>query len=637
MSGTTASCEKNIRSFEDYISNSKYIGIIYQSWVKSLPSELRLSKSLRNVRLLIGIIVQLSALSLFLFFLITGYENSQNASFLSLDKNAGDCYDIKISISNTYYVDYNGYWSTSPYYTESKSTFKIEFFDVKMNQDEYKYFTHNVLYPYLKNLGMVNKPWVENYLIWSKSDTFKFNYGGGKILVSIQGAPFSYKDNYYIQLTDFENGIPLNSTKIEYNAGTSSYDLDAYSSILKTYHMNELATQPDNSSQICEIFPNPGYADSDMPRGYGVLINYHENSNEINDYVMKPYESNDIYKIGNTWVYNYLSDEIKTDVYCDYNIVYANTNYIYFPIVGTGLFNNLYIWSENFHYDTSADCNVCQENMNYLCYDLEFVSIFIGLLKLIYPNNQQCKTKNLTTDLYSDCAFDEFYTQKAVDERANLNTKLFSLIDIYSPNYANDPQISDYINLDAVLEVKAIQFTASRTGAYKNLNLNGGLSAQNVELTCSDSLGEHGPFKPNSYVSNNPPTQLTENYYVCTPTTSSSFFDSLGIAVSNTGTFMGIFLTIVITGYVSWVKFSSKREITAISSDDIELMIDILGTALVNRSIANKKKQPLPPGVISTISNELIDEENAIEKGNEHIDGVELSSVKNPYLQQAGK
>ncbi len=644
MSGNMGMCGKNIRGFEDYLSNSKYTGTIYQSWIKSLPSELRLSKSLRNVRLPIGIIVQISALTMFLFFLITGIENSNNASFLSMDKAAGDCSDVKISISGSYFVDYNGYWSTSPKYNDDKATFEIKFTEVEMNHAEYEYFIQDILYSYLKNLNMKSKTWVENMLIWTKSDTFEFNYGGGIIQVNIMSVPFTYKNSYYSQDCSISSG----TCQQAYDAYSTYLSPISFSSFLKIYNVNEKNpyVKPDNSYLSCELTPNSP-SSSNFLAGFGIDIYNVFNSGGFSDNLIEPYYlSSSNNKNTVPWVFQYegSSGMYNQQDYCStYN---PNSKTINFPIIGTGLFNAATNQTTNTYYNTlsttSADCNVCSSLLNSNCYDPNKLSLFVGILDISYSGNVQCQTYDANTGLYSNCAFENFYTQKALDDRANLNTKLFSLIDIYNTNYnittlTNDQTLKEYLNFDAIQNVHVTQFTVENIGVYDSLNYNGGLNAKNVDLTCSDSLGELGPFKLNSPAITTPPTQLIEKYYVCTPSASTAFLDSFGIAASNTGTFMGIFLTIIITAYVSWIKYASKRDVSAVTSDDIESMVEILGTALVNRSIAREKKQTLPSGVISSISNELIDEENAIEQGIEQVEDVELSSFQNPYLQQAGK
>lgn len=636
-----------IRNCEDTLSNNQYIGWIYQSWIGSLPSELRLSKSLRNVRLPMGLLFQIASFSMFLYFFISGIETTKNASFLSLDKTAGDCNDVKISISDTYFVDYNGYWSTSPDYEDSKATFKVQFVGVEMNEDEYTHFTKNVLYPYLKNLDMGNKNWAENYLIWSKSETFEFEYGGGKVFVSIMGNTFTYQDDYYNQDCDLSAGTCAGSA----TTTSSMYTMlstQSYSSVMKSYFMNKEIpfTKPDDSDELCVTQPdnsvtNGGYV------GYGTNIYMIDNSGGSNDYTMIPYTlSSSNSQITPPWYYSYLTlgggiGSISTTDYCSDTFTPTYT-FFYLPIIGTGLFNGAQDQNTGTYYNTlsanSADCNVCSENMNPDCNDPSKLSMYVGLLQLSYPNNVQCQSYDANTGVYSNCAFDNFYTQKMLNERNILGEKLFPLIDIMNTNYdittlKNDPTLQEYINFDAVSNIRLTQFSVENMGVYDSLNLNTGLTAHDVQLSCSDSLGTLGPFNPNSDASNNPPTQLTEKYYVCTPSTSTTFLDSFGIASSNTATFMGIFITLVITGYIQWSKYVSKKEISAISSDDISSMIEMLGTALVNRSIQREKNQTLPSGTITSISNELIEEEKAIETGYD----VELASVTNPYLERNKK
>ena len=631
----------NIRNCEDTISNNKYIGWIYQSWIGSLPSEIRLSKSLRNVRLPLGLIIQLASLSMFLYFFISGIETTKNASFLSLDKTAGDCDDVKISISDTYFVDYNGYWSTSPDYDDSKATFKVQFVSVEMNDDEYTHFTKNVIYPYLKNLNMGNKNWAENFLIWSKSETFEFEYGGGKVFVSIMGTSFNYQNDYYLQDCDLSGSCSQNvgSTSSMY----TMLDKNAYSSIMKSYFMNQATpfTQPDNSDKICVTQPDNSGTNGAFA-GYGTNIYMVDNSGGSNDYTMIPYTQSS--SNSPPWYFSYLTlsggmGSLSTLDYCSDSFT-SSYIYYYIPIIGTGLFSGAQGQNSGTYYNTfsanSADCNVCSENMNPDCNDPSKLSLYIGLLEISYPNNVQCQSYDANSGIYSDCAFDNFYTQKMLNQRNMLGEKLFPLIDIMNTNYdittlINDPTLQEYIDFNTISKIRLTQFTAENIGVYyESLNLNTGLTANDIQLSCSDSLGTLGPFNPDSDASNNPPTQLTEKYYVCTPSASNAFLDSFGIASSNTATFMGIFITLMITGYIQYVKYTSKREISAVSSDDISSAIEMLGTAIVNRNIQREKNHTLPSGTITAISNELIDEEKAIEDGMD----VELASVKNPYAPE---
>ncbi len=636
------SCSKLSRNIEDSIANNKYLGSIYQSWVKSLPGELRLSKSLRNVRLPIGLIIQFSSLAMFLSFFITGIDNAKSATFLSLDKTAGDCEDVKITISDTFYVDYNGYWSTSPDYDESTAMIQLQFIGVEMNQDEYNSLIKDIIYPYLKGLNMENKNWIENYLIWSKSDVVTFDYGGGKVILRIQGDSFSYSNDYYIQTCDVTSGVCTQQySSASQSQYTVSFDTFAFSSMMKSYSMNSALPyiDPNSMTQQCDIPPDNSVSSSG-PVGYGIDIYMPDNSGGTNDYVMQPYSySSSNNKIITPWTYNYLVGGDTIGSYCTSSFN-PSVTYLYFPIIGTGLFDVAHDSTTNTYYNTlsanSDDCNMCSTaTSNPDCNDPTKLSAYVGLLKLSYPSNVQCKTLDSNSGVYSDCAFEDFYTEKAIENRNILNQKLFSLIDIMNTNYdmntlKNDATLQEYLNFDAIEEIQLTQLTVGNFGVYERLNKNGGLNAGDVQLSCSDSLGALGPFRPEAEAYNTAPTQLTEKYYVCTPSSSTAILDSFGIASSNTATFMGIFLTLMITVYVSWVKYTSKREISAVTGDDIESMIEMLGTSLVNRSVAREKNETLPAGVITSISNELVDEEKAIENGHD----VELASVKNPYLSQ---
>lgn len=642
MSTNTDSCGRKV---ETYLSENKYTSSIYKFWVKYLPGELRLSKALRNVRLPIGLFVQLCGLAMFLTFLIMGVNTAKKASFLSLDKNAGNCDDVKIEISETFSLDYNGYWSTNSNYDDSKSVFEVQFIGVQMNQAEYNSLIKDIIYPYLKGLNMQNKNWIENYLIWTKSDVKKFNYSGGIINLRIQGTDFSYQNDYYVQTCDVASGS-CKQLKESTTSTMNSFDTQAYSSILKSYYMNSAIpfVDPEETTKECDISI---WADNSvLGSGPGLVsIYYPENANGLNDYVVKPYSMAPAPSWAQTtpaWTYEYLvnGDTIPVPGYCSKLFNQSSTK-LYFPIIGNGLFKAAQNPTTYEYYntlsETSSYSNECSTAAaGGISNDPTKLSVFIGLLELSYPNNVQCKTVNQPFGVYSDCAFENFYTQKAIDNRDTLNQKLFSLINIMNTNYdinalKNDPTLQEYLNFDAIKTVQLTQLTTENMGVYdKSLNMNGGLSAWDIQLTCYDSLGELGPFNPNTNAYNNAPTQLTENYYVCVPSDSSAFLDSFAIAVANTGTFMGIFLTVVITCYVTYVKYTSKTEISAVTSDDIEGMLEMLGTSLVNRNIARNKKEKLPPGYITNIFNELIEEEKSIEEGS----SVELSTVENPVKNQ---
>ncbi len=492
---------------------------------------------------------------------------------------------------------------------------------------------------------MGSNNWIENYLIWSKSDQVTFDYGGGKVILRIQGDAFSYTNDFYIQTCDVTSGTCTQQySSASQSQYTASFDTLAYSSMLKSYSMNSALPyiDPKSSTLQCDIEPDNSVGSSG-PIGYGIEIYMPDNSGGTNDYAMKPYTlSSSNNKITTPWTYNYLVGGDTTGSYCT-SSVNPSITYLYFPIIGTGLFNVAQDSTTNAYYNTlsanSDECNVCSTaTSNPDCNGSTKLSAYVGLLKLSYPNNVQCKTLDSNTGVYSDCAFEDFYTQKAIDNRDTLNQKLFSLIDIMNTNYdmdalKNDATLQEYINFDAIEEVQLTQLTAANFGVYQRLNKNGGLTANDVQLSCSDSLGALGPFNPNTEAYTTPPTQLTEKYYVCTPSQSTAFLDSFGIASSNTATFMGILLTIVITGYITWNKYAAKKEISAVTSDEIEGMLEIFGTALVNRNVIREKKQTLPSGVISSISNELVDEEKAVEEGHD----IELASVKNPYLDQTEK
>jgi hypothetical protein len=636
----TDSCTKNIRKFENNLASSKYVGWIYQYWVKSLPSDLRLSKSLRNVRLPLGLFVQFSALAMFLFFFISGIETSKKASFLSLDKTAGDCSDVKITISDTFTVDYDGYWSTSVNYMENKAIFDVQFVNVEMNQNEYNYFVQEMLYPYFKNLNMSEKTWAENYLILTKSDKIQFDYGGGIIFVRFLIAPFTYQNVYYKQFCDISK-----ETCTQSKAGgetINSFDTIAYSSLLKSYSINSANYfTKDDRFKECDINQNSNYEQSEFTTGLDIYKL--ENSAGINDYVIEPWTKLSYYeRVYVPWAFSYLVNGNTSTQYCNNLQLNPKITTLNFPIIGTGIFSSTYNpstgeYGNNYAY--SDECNSClTATKNSICTNLNVLSLYVGNLQISYPdgltnssNIVECRDYDYSTGIYHDCAFQKFYTQEAINNRTILSSELFGLIDIYNSYYnitqlKNDPNITKYLNFDAIQNIRITQFMASDI----IFNQAGGLSGSNVQLSCIDSLGEFGPFRPDAETYTTAPTKLTENYYVCTPSSTSAFFDSFGIASSNTVTFMGIFLTIMITGYVTCVKYTSSKEITAVSGDDVESQIEMLGVALVNRTVTRTKKQSLPSGVISSISDELVKEEEEIESGQD----VELSSVKNPYLNQ---
>lgn len=629
MTTNTDACGNKMRYIEDVLAENKYTSSIYQFWKKSLPDELRLSKSLRNVRLPIGIFVQLCGMGMFLTFLLMGINTAKHASFLSLDKTAGNCNDVKIQISDIYTVDYNGYWSTSPDYDDSMSIFEIKFIGVEMNNEEYKYFTQKELYPYLKNLNMESNTWSQNYMIWTQSSSKEFSYGGGKIILSFLSNPYilsNYKNQFYSQNCVLQSG----NCQTNINDPSMGYaNPRSYLSLLQNNLVNEQTPVYDSSNLDCNLTPDKPNTMGNGLQGFG--LNFYGQDTDASVSVVQPYRlSSSGSQITVPWAFEYGSGigSIPDNV-CKSD--YSST--LFFPIIGTGLFSPTQNPNTYAYYNTlsaiSDDCNVCTSSMNSACSGSQELSLFIGALEVSYTAGSECQNCDANTGLCSSCAFEDFYTQQAINQRSTLNTPLFPLIDIMNTNYnvnnlINDATLKQYINFNSIESISIVQFQVN--SLYPNLNLNGGLTINSIQLSCSDSLGELGPFRPGSYATVNAPTQLTENYYVCVPTESSAFLDSFGIAVANTGTFMGIFLTIVITCYIAFVKYTSKTVISAVTSDDIENILEIFGTSLVNRSVIRQKKEKLPPGYITNISNELVDEEKAIESGN----NIELSTVENP-------
>eukprot|EP01031_Cornospumella_fuschlensis_P026086 gene26086-31499_t len=100
-----------------------------------------------------GAVSYIFALVLFLYFLITNYDNATNQAFISLEKSSGDCNTVPIAVSGTYLADVNGNWQGQPGFDESEALYSLTFSNFEINSNSQYEQMMSIFY---SNLEAVN-------------------------------------------------------------------------------------------------------------------------------------------------------------------------------------------------------------------------------------------------------------------------------------------------------------------------------------------------------------------------------------------------------------------------------------------------------------------------------------------------
>lgn len=88
-----------------------------------------------------GTVAYCATIALFIYFTYDTYNAAVNKAYISVESNNGGdkCNTVSISITGTYYADYNGYWEGSPQFVYSYSPYEVVFSNFQVNSDaQYK-------------------------------------------------------------------------------------------------------------------------------------------------------------------------------------------------------------------------------------------------------------------------------------------------------------------------------------------------------------------------------------------------------------------------------------------------------------------------------------------------------------------
>ena len=78
------------------------------------------------------------------YFTFTGIMTDQKARFIALDLTSGNCKQIPMALSGTYYLDQNGSWSGMAKYEAGRARLKLQLNGFQHSQDEYFSFMQDV-------------------------------------------------------------------------------------------------------------------------------------------------------------------------------------------------------------------------------------------------------------------------------------------------------------------------------------------------------------------------------------------------------------------------------------------------------------------------------------------------------------
>ena len=143
------------------------------------------SRNLRNKNFVIalGIFGLAATVALFLYFLITGYYDNLDLTFLSPADGADSslvCDQKPLPLTATFYADHNGYWNGNENFMFTRAMYRFKFTGYSTTLEKFKNQMNTDVLGALKRMAKIakSKDLAENLLIWITGIIpFKDEYG----------------------------------------------------------------------------------------------------------------------------------------------------------------------------------------------------------------------------------------------------------------------------------------------------------------------------------------------------------------------------------------------------------------------------------------------------------------------------
>jgi hypothetical protein len=136
MKKEETSKEDSRESLLDYLKR-----MLYDVFIDNIPADA--IKELPTTWMYIcGVLIELGALTLFIFFLLQGYQQGIHQQFISLSKNSGVCEDVIKPLTGSFVADLNGSWSGSSAYVSSKGVYQMQVSNIKFTDKSYRDFMY---------------------------------------------------------------------------------------------------------------------------------------------------------------------------------------------------------------------------------------------------------------------------------------------------------------------------------------------------------------------------------------------------------------------------------------------------------------------------------------------------------------
>jgi hypothetical protein len=121
----------------------------------------------RNYKYIFGSIAHFFSITILFGFLIWGYQQATNRTFISLHESDGICDEIPLSVTGTYRADVNGYWEGATEFRAPVAPYYLSLIDFRADTKTYRSLMQKV-HSQLSELGDAAKKQdlMTNLLYW---------------------------------------------------------------------------------------------------------------------------------------------------------------------------------------------------------------------------------------------------------------------------------------------------------------------------------------------------------------------------------------------------------------------------------------------------------------------------------------
>jgi hypothetical protein len=193
-----------------------------------------------GIQLTLGFIINIVALFLILFFIVSQYVSISETTFISLDAGAGVCDEVPLSVTGSYSLDLNGRWLGNSLYNPSSAYYEFTMFNFVEETAAYKILIgqQKVAFSTIGEVG-VKQDLAENILYWASwaqvisdaNTTSRWQFTGDTRVILD-------RPNYLGAMGNKISDCPIRST-VAYNAATGkfvlSYSYSLFASKIECY------------------------------------------------------------------------------------------------------------------------------------------------------------------------------------------------------------------------------------------------------------------------------------------------------------------------------------------------------------------------------------------------------------------